>query len=470
MWKLVIKLDLTTLNNRYEQISTYLQETKKMCDTMKLQNHYHQDACSTLDIIAKREARYLKNMTQIQTIFKPPTNRRRGLVDGKGSIAKSLFGTMDANDEKRINEQLDLLENRQKLIQHVEDIIDRNEKTSATTVYTERAEINEHFIIITAVITELKRDAEIIIEYLTYTRKETMHPKLIPIEAIIINLKEATQQLQRKGTEHTTISAFYDKKAYIILQFSLITQPSYDIKKVITLHIHIHNNTFIAIDKEKLTYFRENDLRNYLKKNTKYTCKNAILIYRTSRNAPCEIQLYTQSQHNCKTKTINSIKFGLDYNSHILGYTQLTKPTNKIIKNTGKILLRGKCKLKMPDMTIQSTKIAYKIKIETYLPELNITLLQDEKKTHDNGTLKDVTTHRAESKTELEKLNTNVQDNEQKFFAQKQFVYPMATSGLIIIIIIKKIKQSSVRICEEEPRIFYGLPRPILKHSLSTRF
>ncbi|KAL6417455.1 hypothetical protein ACFW04_012724 [Cataglyphis niger] len=465
MWKLVIKLDLTTLNNRYEQISTYLQETKKMCDTMKLQNHYHQDACSTLDIIAKREARYLKNMTQIQTIFKPPTNRRRGLVDGKGSIAKSLFGTMDANDEKRINEQLDLLENRQKLIQHVaknqikilnntishiekvEDIIDRNEKTSATTVYTERAEINEHFIIITAVITELKRDAENIIKYLTYTRKETMHPKLIPIEAIIINLKEATQQLQHwlAIEEHTTISAFYDKKSLYYI-------------------------TIFAVDKEKLTYFRENDLRNYLKKNTKYTCENAIFIYRTSRNAPCEIQLYTQSQHNCKTKTINSIKFGLDYNSHILGYTQLTKPTNKIIKNTGKILLRGKCKLKMPDMTIQSTKIAYKIKIETYLPKLNITLLQDEKKTLDNSTLKDVTTHRAELKTELEKLNTNVQDNKQKFFAQKQFIYPMATSELIIIIIIKKIKQSSVRICEEEPRISYGLPRPILKHSLSTRF
>ncbi|KAL6419088.1 hypothetical protein ACFW04_011584 [Cataglyphis niger] len=469
MWKLVIKLDLTTLNNRYEQISTYLQETKKMCDTMKLQNHYHQDACSTLDIIAKREARYLKNMTQIQTIFKPPTNRRRGLVDGKGSIAKSLFGTMDANDEKRINEQLDLLENRQKLIQHVaknqikilnntishiekvEDIIDRNEKTSATTVYTERAEINEHFIIITAVITELKRDAENIIKYLTYTRKETMHPKLIPIEAIIINLKEATQQLQHwlAIEEHTTISAFYDKK-------------NYDIKKVITLHIHIHNNTFIVTQRKRL--------KKLSKKNTKYTCENAIFIYRTSRNAPCEIQLYTQSQHNCKTKTINSIKFGLDYNSHILGYTQLTKPTNKIIKNTGKILLRGKCKLKMPDMTIQSTKIAYKIKIETYLPKLNITLLQDEKKTLDNSTLKDVTTHRAELKTELEKLNTNVQDNKQKFFAQKQFIYPMATSELIIIIIIKKIKQSSVRICEEEPRISYGLPRPILKHSLSTRF
>ncbi|KAL6419221.1 hypothetical protein ACFW04_014021 [Cataglyphis niger] len=117
-WKLiVIKLDLTTLNKRYEQISNYLKETEKMCDTMRLQNHYHRDACSTLDIIAKREARYLKNiMTQIQTIYKLSTNRRRGLINGIGSIAKSLFGTMDANDEKRINEQL---ENRQQIIQHV---------------------------------------------------------------------------------------------------------------------------------------------------------------------------------------------------------------------------------------------------------------------------------------------------------------------------------------------------------------
>ncbi|KAL6419168.1 hypothetical protein ACFW04_014045 [Cataglyphis niger] len=145
-WKLVIKLDLTTLNNRYEQISNYLQEAETMCDTMKLQNHYHQDAYSTLDIIVKKEVRYLKNMIQIQTIYKPPTNQRRGLIHGIGSIAKSLFGTMDANDEKCINKQLDLLENRQQIIQHVvenqikilnstiahiekvEDIIDRNEK------------------------------------------------------------------------------------------------------------------------------------------------------------------------------------------------------------------------------------------------------------------------------------------------------------------------------------------------------
>jgi len=32
-------------------------------------------------------------MTQIRTIYRPPTNRRRELIDEIGSIAKSLFST-----------------------------------------------------------------------------------------------------------------------------------------------------------------------------------------------------------------------------------------------------------------------------------------------------------------------------------------------------------------------------------------
>jgi len=55
-------------------------------------------------------------LVQIRTIYKPPTNRRRGLIDGIGSLAKSLFGMMDAKDEKLIKEQLELLQNKQQTI------------------------------------------------------------------------------------------------------------------------------------------------------------------------------------------------------------------------------------------------------------------------------------------------------------------------------------------------------------------
>jgi len=43
-------------------------------------------------------------IAQIRTIYKPLTNRRRELIDGIGSLAKSLFETMDAKDEKLIKE------------------------------------------------------------------------------------------------------------------------------------------------------------------------------------------------------------------------------------------------------------------------------------------------------------------------------------------------------------------------------
>jgi len=107
---------------------------------------------------------------------------------------------MDANDEKLINEQIHLLQNKQLMLQHatqnqitvlnmtivhienIETIIDRNEKLLQRRIimrYLDREEINEHCIVLIAVITDLIRDAENIIEYLIYIQKGSMHPKLI---------------------------------------------------------------------------------------------------------------------------------------------------------------------------------------------------------------------------------------------------------------------------------------------------
>jgi len=63
--------------------------------------------------------KYLKsNDTNTNYLQIPETNKRRELIDGIGSITKSLFGTMDANDEKLINEQIQLLQNKQLTLQH----------------------------------------------------------------------------------------------------------------------------------------------------------------------------------------------------------------------------------------------------------------------------------------------------------------------------------------------------------------
>src|SRR5436190_17983384 len=116
---------------------------------------------------------------------------------------------MDANDEKRINEQLNLLENSQQIMQHaiknqikiinaniihvgkLEDILERNEKAYIVRVkeYLFREEITEHFTIITTIISDLVRDVENMLEYLAHLRNGKMYPKIIPIDTIIAQLK-----------------------------------------------------------------------------------------------------------------------------------------------------------------------------------------------------------------------------------------------------------------------------------------
>jgi len=107
-----------------------------------------------------------------------------------------------------------------------------------------------------------------------------MHPKLMPIDNIIQQLKEATQQIPQRLyfpfkvhnedwlaiKKHTEITAFSDKTTvYTILRFPLIAQPNYDLINVIALPVYDYSNIFtarevgnevIAVNREKLTYLK----------------------------------------------------------------------------------------------------------------------------------------------------------------------------------------------------------------------
>jgi len=109
----------------------------------------------------------------------------------------------------------------------------------------------------------------------------------------------------------------------------------------------------------------------------------------------------------------------------------------RIIRNTGRLEFKDKCKLTTQDMTIQSKKIIFETDMETYLPELNITLLRDQKTmSNDNDTFQSLSQHRIKlSKLQIKLVEIN-NSIEQNFFSQKQFIYSMVSSGIITIIII----------------------------------
>jgi len=134
-------------------------------------------------------------------------------------------------------------------IENIETIIDWNEKLLQGRImrYLNREEINEHCIVLIAVIADLIRDVENIMEYLTHIQKESMHPKLMPIDGIIAQLKEVTQQLSQglyfsfkvhaedwlAIERHTKIIAFCNKTNIYAITLSvniLRSQPTISLK------------------------------------------------------------------------------------------------------------------------------------------------------------------------------------------------------------------------------------------------
>jgi len=89
-WKLVIKLDITELNDRTWQINKYIEQTNEMCDSIRTETNIKRTCDNLKNIINNDSNTLAKIITLINTLYKTPTNRRRGLTNGIGSITPYL--------------------------------------------------------------------------------------------------------------------------------------------------------------------------------------------------------------------------------------------------------------------------------------------------------------------------------------------------------------------------------------------
>jgi len=259
-WKLIIQIDIEAIDIRIWQLQEYLNETKKFCKKL---NEELQPTCRNLiNTMNKDNTKLTLLIDRLNTIYQAP-NLKRGLINAIGSLNKTLFGTMDAEDAEKLDEQIKLLQNRQQTIQHatknqikilnatighiksleetlnynedrITDVVKRVQKKISDAV--RREDVVEHLLLLNTVMTDLINDIKDVIDFLTYTKDGIILTHLLPIEKIITELREASTLLTnglhfpfriqitnwRTIQKYVTISTYKEVHIITIIEYTLI--------------------------------------------------------------------------------------------------------------------------------------------------------------------------------------------------------------------------------------------------------
>ena len=318
------------------------------------------------------------------------------------------------------------------------------------------------------------------------------------------------------------MNAYYNtKNIFTIIHFPLISFPKYKLLNVITLPVRIHENTFafietetplIAINTEGRTRITlsERELHKCKEIDTEHFCAQNFPIHRINNNNHiCETEIYLENNEQYKTCKIKYITLThtlwIDLsNSQTWLYSSPTKQIvtilckdhgeiKEMIENTGKITLEKNCKLITPEIIIKAPKKLHGTEIDSYLPEFNISLLSEKSKTEQEKSIqqkveiKNINQNSSELnnfKSKLQETTNDLDNIEKTYFQSKQFIYPMATSEITVLLVIIAITTAIIYILKKKKwskpkkRVTleldtennYHLPKHNLKRTCSTRF
>jgi len=125
-----------------------------------------------------------------------------------------------------------------------------------------REDVDEHLLILNTIAIDLTNDVKDIIDFMTYTKNGIILTYLLPIETIVIELREATILLisglhfsfriqtanWRTIQKYIVTSAHYNYPSiYMLLRFLIVAYPVYEIIKITPVPIHDSANVFTLI-------------------------------------------------------------------------------------------------------------------------------------------------------------------------------------------------------------------------------
>lgn len=142
---MAIRVDVTTVLRREADISRNLRQLSQVCEKETAAD----DLCPLLtDSVSRMVGKIEEGMGTVFDLVQPDAKRkRRGLVDGLGSIVKAITGNMDAADAERIHGEITAIRSNQqtlregvrKQLQVVESTLDLFNDTAGRVQANEKA-------------------------------------------------------------------------------------------------------------------------------------------------------------------------------------------------------------------------------------------------------------------------------------------------------------------------------------------
>lgn len=348
IWKTAIHMDLDQIKEKEEPLRTVLIILKKKCKETS-----NDMLCST--ITNNLEPMMEKLHGKIEAIYdfvgKSDKRMKRGLINGLGTVIKSITGNLDQEDAEKIDEKINgiigkqitdeetLKENLQilqssisiynKTINEVGSDINSLEfaiKKVQTEFSNKLSEIGQKQVLdgnintISTVIESFTEELDQLANFLMQARKGLINPTVISPQQLTNYLTIATPYIPRglnfateikrseitnllKSAEITTYTS--RARVVLVIKFPLIESILLKVNKVYPLPVRMSENKFQFIETNTRLIIINGSTRNYLilteeelnkskKVDSVYYYKPKQAIQTVTRNTPCEIKLYLE--------------------------------------------------------------------------------------------------------------------------------------------------------------------------------
>lgn len=368
-WDYVTYIDLSNLEHKLRTITEMYTEASGICnsdDTTKKFPSCQKEISLIGETLAKLEAEKSLYMDLVSS----HKRQKRGYINAVGSISKTLFGTLSAEDADRYDKILSEVEQNLDAVTHLVSeqtsidraILDSVNGTLGTIEYNVEAlnktlnnvlssfqkfqkdmstalmldiAMENHINLLNLVLQHFQAEVDSVINAILFAKVGILHPVLITPKELLLKLREGEgfskfnfvvplelEFVNELWDNLEIITYMSNNKLVVVLKVPLFAKELFSLYKLIPLLSKISNKTYLFLDTE-FNYVANNEEKSkyYLIDNIMFggckqvlenlVCKGQNLIEYTAGSHHCEIQVMqnvTNIANFCQLKVIKILE------------------------------------------------------------------------------------------------------------------------------------------------------------------